>query len=111
ALCQNGGSSSALPLEELTPLPQRPSLRSGFCCPRPSSLIRPHPPHSQAHPDFAATRFIRDAVALLVRFGNPRVVPCFRWMSLPDMPPSTSPGSPSAALAQFFASGSGLRRE
>ena len=26
-------------------LPQRPSLRSGLCCPGPSSLNRPHPSH------------------------------------------------------------------
>ena len=36
-----------------------PSLRSGFFCPAPSSLIRPHPSHSQAHPDFTALRLIR----------------------------------------------------
>ena len=48
-----------------TALPQGPSLRSGFCCPGPSSLIRPHPPHSRAHHDFAARRFIRDAFAVL----------------------------------------------
>src|SRR5258708_25772478 len=27
-------------------LPQGPSLRSGLCCPGPSSLNRPHPPHT-----------------------------------------------------------------
>ncbi len=47
-------------------LPQGPSLRSGLCCPGPSSLSRPHPPHSQAHHDFAALRFIRDAFAVLL---------------------------------------------
>jgi hypothetical protein len=47
-------------------LPQGPSLRSGLCCPSPSSLNRPHPPHSWAHPDFAALRLIPDARA--VRF-------------------------------------------
>ena len=35
-------------------LPQGSSLRSGLCCSGPSSLIRPHPPHSQAQRDFAA---------------------------------------------------------
>src|ERR1700746_2017340 len=38
--------------------PQGPSLRSGLCCPSPSSLNRTHPPHSRAHLDFAALRFI-----------------------------------------------------
>jgi hypothetical protein len=33
---------------------QGPSLRSRLCCPGPSSLNRPHPPHSQAHRDFVA---------------------------------------------------------
>jgi hypothetical protein len=35
-------------------LPQGPSLRSGLCCPGPSTLNRPHPSHSRAHPDFTA---------------------------------------------------------
>ena len=34
--------------------PRGPSLRSGLFCPGPSTLIRPHPPHSRAHPDFTA---------------------------------------------------------
>ena len=45
-------------------LPQGPSFRSGLCCPSPSTLTRPHPPHSRAHRDFAAQRFIRDAFAV-----------------------------------------------
>jgi hypothetical protein len=36
------------------PAPQGSSLRSGLFCPSPSSLNRPHPPHSQARSDFAA---------------------------------------------------------
>jgi hypothetical protein len=36
-------------------LPQGPSLRSEFFCLGPSTLNRPHPPHSQAHPTFIAT--------------------------------------------------------
>jgi hypothetical protein len=40
-------------------LPQGSSLRSGLCCPGPSSLNRPHPPHSQAHRDFTAQPLIR----------------------------------------------------
>jgi hypothetical protein len=50
-------------------LPQGPSLRSGLCCPGPSSLNRPHPPHSQAHPDFVALRLIRDAIAVRLNHG------------------------------------------
>jgi hypothetical protein len=39
-------------------LPQGPSLRSGLGCPGPSSLNRPHPPHSRAHPDFTDSRVL-----------------------------------------------------
>jgi hypothetical protein len=73
-------------------------------------MIRPHPSQSQAHPDFTAWRFIRDAFAVLVRLGDQRLVPCFRCSFLIDLPPSTTPGSPSAAFAQFFANGTSLRR-
>src|ERR1700732_3185611 len=45
------------------PPPQGSSLESGLCCPGLSSLNRPHPPHSQAHHDFAARRLIRNAFA------------------------------------------------
>ena len=50
-----------------TALPQGPSLRAGLCCLGPSSLIRPHPSHSQAHPDFTAERLIRDVFAVRSR--------------------------------------------
>ena len=102
ALSRNGGLGGALPCKESTPLPQRPSLRSGFCCPSPSTLIRPHPSHSQAHPDFTACRFIRDAFAVLVRLGDPRAVPCFCCALLLDMPSSTTAESSSVACAQFL---------
>src|ERR1700756_4944576 len=52
-------------------LAQGSSLRSGLCCPRPSSLTRPHPPHSQAHRGFTAPQLIRDAFAVRVRRGDP----------------------------------------
>ena len=76
-----------------SPQPQGSSLGSGVCCPGPSSLNRPHPPHSQAHRDFTARRLIRDAFAVRERRGDPRVVPSFRCAFLPDMPSSASPGS------------------
>src|ERR1700757_4081978 len=72
---------------------QGPSLETRLCCPGPSSLNRPHPPHSRAHRDFTARRLIRDAFAVRERLGNPRVVPSFRCLFLPDMPSSTTPGS------------------
>jgi hypothetical protein len=110
ALCQNNGSGSTPPFKELTPLPQRPSLRSGFCCPSPSTLNRPHASHSQAHPVFAAWRLMPDALAVLVRLGDPRVVPCFRCALLLNMPPSETAGSPLGALAQFFPNDLGFNR-
>src|ERR1700751_3467539 len=82
--------------------PQGPSLRSGLCCPSPSSLNRPHPPHSLAHLDFAALRFIRDALAVRFRLGDPRVVPCFRCPVLIGTSPSETPGSSSVACTQFL---------
>ena len=81
------GLDNALPLWVTTPPPQRPSLGSGLYCPGPSSLNRPHPPHSQAHHNFTARRLIRDAFAVRERRGDPRVVPSFRCTFLPDMPP------------------------
>jgi hypothetical protein len=77
----------------LWPQPQGSSLETGLCCPGPSSLNRPHPPHSQAHRDFTAERLIRNAFAVRERLGDPRVVPSFHWLFLPDMPSSASPGS------------------
>ena len=85
-----------------TPLPQRPSLRSGLCCPSPSSLMRPHASHSQAHRDFTAVRLIPDAFAVPVRLGDPGVVPCFRYPFCLDMSPSATPGSSTAAYTQFL---------
>ena len=72
-------------------LPQGPSLRTGFFCPAPSSLNRPHPPHSQAHPLFTAQRLIGDAFAV---HTTPRRPPSGSTLSLSfllDMPPSTTP--------------------
>jgi hypothetical protein len=60
------------------PPPPGSSLESGLCCPGLSSLNRPHPPHSQAHHDFAARRLMRNAFAVRERLGDPRVVPGFR---------------------------------
>src|SRR3989449_2251603 len=87
---------------EFLALPQGPSLRTGLCCPGPSSLNRPHPPHSRAQRDFAALRFIRAAFAVRERLGDPRVVPRFRCSFLLGMPSSTTPGSPPAACTQLL---------
>jgi hypothetical protein len=73
-------------------LPQRPSLQSGFFCPAPSSLRRPHPPHSQAHPHFTAWRLIPDALAVHTAPRRPPSGSTLSLSFLPHMPPSTTPG-------------------
>jgi hypothetical protein len=93
------------------PPPQGPSLRSGLCCPGPSSLNRPHPPHSQAHRDFPAERLIRDAFAVRERRGDPRVVPSFRCPFRPGMPSSLTPGSSVIERVQSLDADTGLRRD
>jgi hypothetical protein len=85
-----------------SPPPQGSSLGSGLFCPDPSSLNRPHPPHSQAHRDFTAERLIRDAFAVRERLGDPRVVPGFRCPFFPDLPPSMTPGSFNIVMVQFL---------
>jgi hypothetical protein len=64
-----------------------------LCCLEPSSLNRPHPPHSWAHRIFTAWRLIRDAFAVRERRGDPRVVPGFRYPFCPGIPSSPTPGS------------------
>ena len=94
------GLDSAPPWWVTSPPPQRPSLGSGLFCPGPSSLNRPHPPHSQAHRDFTAWRLIRDAFAVRERLGDPRVVPNFHCTFLPGMPSSPTPGSPTSICSR-----------
>ena len=79
---------------------QGPSLRFGLCCPGPSTLNRPHPPHS--HHNFVVRRLICDAFAVRERLSDPRVVPRFYCSTLPNMSPSMTPGSRIAAYIQFL---------
>jgi hypothetical protein len=74
--------------------------------PRLIGLIRPTHRHIPISPHCG----MRDAFAVLVRLGDPRVVPCFRCTFLLDMPSTRTTGSPSAALAQSFADDIGLRQ-
>jgi hypothetical protein len=87
------GLDHAPPWSGITTPPQGSSFLPELCCLGPSSLNRPHPPHSWAHRGFAARRLIRDVFAVRERLGDPRVVPSFRCAFLPDMPPSTTSGS------------------
>jgi hypothetical protein len=93
------------------PPPQGPSLRFGLCCPDPSSLTRPHPPHSRAHRDFTVWRLIHDAFAVRERLGDPRAVPGFCCTFLPDMPSSMTPGSSNVDKFQSSNVDIGLRRD
>src|SRR4249920_3304789 len=112
ALCGiEGGLDNAPPCGGILHLPQGPSLGSGLFCPGPSSLSRPHPPHSQAHRDFTARRLIRDAFAVRERLGDPRVVPSFRCTFLPDMPSYLTPGSSIIVTCPVSRCRRGLRRE
>jgi len=72
---------------------------------------RPHPPHSQAHRDFAALRLIRDAFAVRERRGDPRVVPSFRCPFLPGMPPPMSPERSEPCSSSSSSSDIGLRQD
>jgi len=80
---------------------QGPSLRSGFCCPGPSTLNRPHPPHSQAHHNFAFRRLtwgLRCA-------GAPRRPASGSALYLLDPSQHVAlyvPGEPLAAYIQFL---------
>jgi hypothetical protein len=76
-----------------SPQPQGSSLLPELCCLGPSSLNRPHPPHSWAHRIFTAQRLIRDAFAVRERLGDPRAVPGFRYPFCPGIPSSPTPGS------------------
>jgi hypothetical protein len=70
------GATGQVPLAGLsparTPTSFAAALRSGLCCPGPSSLSRPHAPHSPAHPDFADTAYTRclRCASKLQRLGN-----------------------------------------
>ena len=89
---------------------QGPSLRFRFCCPEPSTLMRPHPPHSRAQHNFIARRLICAALAVRERLGDPRVVPRFCLSILPSMSSSASPGSRPLHVSSSFAVRVCLRR-
>src|SRR5262247_2874525 len=86
------------------------SLRFELCCLEPSTLNRPHPPHSWAQHNFIARRLICAAFAVRERLGDPRVVPHFCLSILPSMSSSTSPGSRPLQISSSFAVRDCLRR-
>jgi hypothetical protein len=102
ALCRRGCAFRTATRAADPALPQGSSLRTGLCCPHPSSLNRPHPPHSWAQHAFAALQLIRPAFAVRFRLGDPRLVPCFHHSFFLSMSSSTTPGSLTAAFTQFL---------
>ena len=91
--------------------PQGLSLRSGFFCPGPSTLISPIRP-TRGHIATSPTmRLIRDAFAVRERLSDPRVVPSFHCPFLPGMPPSMSPGRSEIVFLQTNDSDMGLRQD
>ena len=102
ALCRSSCAPKHRHASGCAALPQGPALRSGLCCPGPSSLMRPHPPHSQAQHELAALQLIRAVFAVHFRLGDPRLIPCYHRAFFLNMSPSTTPGSPAAAYTQFL---------
>ena len=95
----------------LAALPQGPSLRSGLCCPSPSSLNRPHPPHSPPRPHFPALRVIGGAFAVPTS-GRPRQPASGSELShsfLLSLSPSSVPGESLDCLHPVFIEGIRLR--
>jgi hypothetical protein len=62
-------------------LPQGPSLRSGFFCPGPSTLNRPHPPTRRRIPTSPLCGLYQMPSLCTLRLGDLRVVPRFRCPS------------------------------
>ena len=100
--CARSRTRSCTAIVGRVPTTQGASLGSRLFCPGPSSLNRPHPPHSQAHHDFTARRLIRAVFAVRERPGDPRVVPGFRCSFRPDMPSSLTPGSSTPTCPEFL---------
>jgi hypothetical protein len=95
----------------LTALPQGPSLRSGLCCPGPSSLMRPHPPHSPARHNFPARQVICGAFAVPTG-GRPRPPASGSELShsfLLTLPSSYVPGESADCIHPGFIDGIRLR--
>ena len=82
-LCRGTLRAEAPPFERPRPLyPRGPRSRPGCAVPLHPHL-RPHPPHSQAHPDFTAPRLIRNAFAV---HPAPRRPPSGSTLSLSFLP-------------------------
>ena len=108
-LCRGTLRAGAPPFERPLPLYPR-GLRSGTGCSVPfHPHLRPHPPHSQAHPDFTAQRLIRNAFAVHTAPRRPPSGSALSLSFLPSMPPSTTPGRSETGWFQSCGPDIGLR--
>ena len=89
---------------------QGPSLRSRLCCPGPSTLNRPHPPHSRAHPHFTDLRLIGNACAVPIHIGLslPATGSELSLMFFRNMSSSETTGNSPVAFTQYFTGDSSL---
>jgi len=108
-LCRGTLRAGAPPFERPLPLyPRGPRSRPGCSVPLHPHL-RPHPPHSQAHPDFTAQRLIRNAFAVHTAPRRPPSGSTLSLSFLPNMPPSTTPGRSETGWFQSCGPDIGLR--
>ena len=108
-LCRGTLRAGAPPFERPLPLYPR-GLRSRSRCSVPlHPHLRPHPPHSQAHPDFTAQRLIPNAFAVHTAPRRPPSGSALSLSFLPNMPPSTTPGRSETGWFQSCAPDIGLR--
>jgi hypothetical protein len=108
-LCRGTLRAGAPPFERPLPLYPR-GLRSRSGCSVPlHPHLRPHPPHSQAHPDFTAPRLIRNAFAVHTAPRRPPSGSTLSLSFLPNMPPSTTPGRSETGWFQSCGPDIGLR--
>jgi hypothetical protein len=110
--CDAALASDGLPFVLRAPplplYPRGPRSRPGFSVPLHPHL-RPHPPRSQAHPDFTAQRLIRNAFAALTAPRRPPSGSTLSLSFLPNMPPSTTPGRSETGWFQSCGPDLGLR--
>jgi hypothetical protein len=73
--------------------------------------MRPHPPHSRAHPDFTVSRLIPDALAVhtFICLGDPRLVLSFHRCSVATCRPLRPRGTPRLPITQYFTESVGLQ--
>jgi hypothetical protein len=110
ALCRGRLRQDAPPWRLGSPPPQGSSLRTGLCCPSPSSLNRPHPPHSPAIATSPPGGLYAMPSLCGSALSDPRVVPCFRFRSFWTCRPLRPRGARRLHMPSSFTDGAGLHR-